>query len=457
MKQNGTSTPLQRYRPKGFGFALLATLFVLVVTMLAAPASAAAQFKVLYAFKGETDGSFPAGSLVFDHAGNLYGTTRAGGTIPEECTEYHYPGCGTVFVLTPLSGGRWKELVLHRFQLNDSSDGSSPNGSLVFSRSGVLYGTTLSGGGGNEQCSSQARIGCGVVFELKRKQGKWKEAVLYRFPSSSAGPNGGLLSDQAGNLYGTTVAGGICCAPIFGWGAGTVFELVRANGWNENILYSFCSEECSDGNAPYAGMIWDTDGSLLGTTAYGGRDIFPCPTLGCGTAFRLTRESNGRWREHVIHTFRGADGVQPESALVPDAKGNLYGTTVADGAFGFGTVFQLHPTGGGWSYRVLYDFRNGSFEGSLATKPVLDASGNLYGTMITGGSGNCFDTGCGLVYRLSPVSHGEWKFTVIHSFSGTNDGGYPLGDLILDSKGNLYGTGAVGGTPGSGVVFEITP
>lgn len=422
---------------------------------------AASQFKALYAFQGGTDGATPAGRLVLDGAGNLYGTTNAGGTSVNYCTGL-VPGCGTVFELQAGSGGSWQEIVVHRFQENDSSDGSAPSGGMIFDGSGNLYGTTISGGGANEQCSSGAGLGCGIVFELSPAQGGWTETAAYRFQvnGGGAGPNGELIFDKAGNLYGTAVAAGNCCSDIFGWGAGVAFELIPgSSGWTENVLHSFCSQgECSDGNAPYAGLIWGAGDNLYGTTAYGGSNSFPCEGLGCGTVFQLVK-SGGQWKEKLIYTFAGRDdGAQPGAALAADSKGNLYGTTSVNGPFGFGTVFKLTRGGQGkWKYGVLYSFRTGSFYGSFATKPVLDKAGNLYGTTWTGGYGDCEGLSCGLVYKLAPGPHDKWKFTTVHKFSGGSDGGFPYSDLIFDDKGNLYGATEIGGAAGYGVVFEITP
>jgi uncharacterized repeat protein (TIGR03803 family) len=441
----------------------LVSLFALAALLLLPEAGAASKFKTLYSFKGGTDGVYPTGALVFDAAGNLYGTTFSGGGGP--CSGGNDNGCGIVFELIPGSGGGWKESVLHRFAIgNNSSDGTGPNGSMIFDAAGNLYGSTLTGGGADNQCSSGAGLGCGTVFKLMpHAGGKWAEDVLYRFElgNDGAGPEGSVMLDSAGNVYGTATAGGNCCdAPVFGWGAGVTFELTPGSGgWTENLLYSFCSEnKCSDGDAPEAGLIQGRDGSLYGTTAYGGSNAFPCSGLGCGVVFKLTKNSGGTRTESVLHEFSGGSGANPSAGLIFDSKGNLYGTTSTDGAFGYGTVFQLIPTSSGpWKYSVLYSFRTGSYYGSFSTKVVFDSAGNLYGTIWTAGSGNCEGVSCGLVYKLTPGSNGRWKYSTLHKFSGGQDGGFPNGDLILDGKGNLYGTASVGGAQGNGVVFALTP
>jgi uncharacterized repeat protein (TIGR03803 family) len=403
------------------------------------------------------------GCLVLDIAGNLYGTTIFGGGDQQYCSGLE-PGCGTVFMLARGSNGKWKERVLHRFQSGSSSDGSAPNGALIFDASGNLYGTTSTGGGAAQQCSSGAFGGCGTVFELSPKSGGgWTENVLYRFQinAGGAGPYGGLVFDQAGNLYGTAAAAGNCCDPIFGWGAGVAFQLTPgSSGWSENVLHSFCAQKnCSDGNAPYSGLLRAPDGALYGTTAYGGGDTFPCDNLGCGTVFKLTGNSNGSWSEQVLNDFIGRDGIQPFNNLTADKEGNLYGTTPAEGAFGNGTVFKLAPAKDGrWTFSVLYNFHIGyAGSGSFSTGVVFDNAGNLYGTAWGPESGNCAGGGCGLVYKLEPRPRGPWKYSVVYAFQGGQDGGDPTGSLIIDKNGNLYGTAGFGGAGGYGVVFEITP
>lgn len=448
-----------RWRKELSSVVLAALVFMISLTFV--PGSwAASRFKVLYAFKGTPDGASPSGDLTFDAAGNLYGATYVGGSSQSDCGVYNITGCGTVFKLAPGAGG-WIETVLYRFCTDTNcSDGANPNGGMILDAAGTLYGTTIAGGGGNQFCSFEAGLGCGTAFELKPGQdGTWTETVLDHFQMNSpggAGPNGGLIFDKSGNLYGTTDAGGKCCGPIQDYGAGLIYELTsNSGGWSENVLYSFCSQtNCSDGNSPFAGLIWGTDRTLYGTTISGGWDFFPC--FGCGTVFELV-ESGGKWKEKVIHAFTGGDGVEPTAGLAADSQGNLYGTTTLDGPFGFGTVFKLTRLAGGrWNYCLLYSFRTGSFYGSFATRPVLDKAGNLYGTILNGGNGNCGQA-CGLVYKLTPGPHGKWKFTTVHNFTGGADGGLPSTDLILDDKGNLYGAAEVGGAAGYGTVFEITP
>jgi len=403
---------------------------------------AATQGKVLYNFN-LTDGAYPNGGVIFDAAGNLYGTTYGGGTYR----------CGTVFELTPAADGSWTEKVLHNFNCDD---GAYPVGGLILDAAGNLYGTTA--GGGLYGCGTAG--GCGTVFELihgARAAGGWTEKVLHKFSGPDGGiPLAGLIFDAAGNLYGTTAMGGNYCTYP---GCGTVFQLMALAGgrWKDNVLHSF---NYTDGAHTYAGVTLDAAGNLYGTTGWAGR-------YDCGTIFELTRIPGRGWSETALQSLVGADGCDPFAGLIVDTAGNLYGTTTRGGtgyycSFWCGTVFQLTPSaGGGWTETVLYNF-NGPDGDFPAAGVVFDAVGNLYGTTEAGGElSTCNGSGCGTVFKLMPAAGGGWAETVLHDFNG-NDGAYPLAGLILDAVGNLYGTTQQGGTgtsctPGCGTVFEITP
>ena len=278
------------------------------------------------------------------------------------------------------------------------------------------------------------------------------EEVLYTFHGLPDGrlPNG-LIFDSSGNLYGTTQQGG---AANFG----TVFELSPDGhgGWNEIVLYSF--QGGSDGKNPLAGVIFDSLGNLYGTTA--GSDA-GCWVAGCGTVFKLSPDGSGGWTETALHTFQaGSDGVFPESGLVFDKAGNLYGTTLAagdmgcpDSLIGCGTVFKLSPDGsGGWTNTTLHAFHGGG-DGSTPTSDLIfDEAGNLYGTTRQGGTHNF-----GTVFELSPNSSGTWTETVLYRFLGGGDGGDAQGGLTFDQSDNLYGTTQQGGAADFGTVFELSP
>jgi uncharacterized repeat protein (TIGR03803 family) len=275
--------------------------------------------KILHAFNDNSkDGYNPYAGLVFDASGNLYGTTRYGGA--------HHGG--TVFKLTPKAGGDWTEAVLHNFNLN-GKDGVRPFAALAFdASSGNLYGTTYEGG---------AHSG-GTVFALMPQAGgSWTEKVLHSFNNNGEdglSPYAGLILDASGNLYGTTVGGGV-------GGQGTAFELKpKAGGrWTETVLYKFNKLGNGDGMEPYAGLVFDGSGNLYGTTETGGAyDSY-------GTVFELTPTTGGIWTEKILHSFddNRTDGLYPYAGLIFDTSGNLYGTTVEGGAYGLGTVFEITP------------------------------------------------------------------------------------------------------------------
>jgi uncharacterized repeat protein (TIGR03803 family) len=416
-------------RGKRLSIGLRAALAIFTVTLLVTSTWAATPWneKVLHSFNG-TDGASPNG-LIFDAAGNLYGTTFQGSTY----------GDGTVFELTPTGGGGWTEKVLHNFS-GYPGDGSRPLADLIFDAAGNLYGTTEEGG------TYGLPFGSGTVFEVTPQAGGgWTETVLYAFCSQDCndggGPEAGLIFDAAGNLYGTTVGGGT-------YRGGAVFELTptAGGGWTEQVLHSFGNG--ADGAELYAGLIFDAAGNLYGTTQYGG-------TYGCGTVFQLTPTGGGGWTELVLLNFNGTDGFEPEAGLIFDAAGNLYGTTYQGGGYGVGTVFELTPTaGGGWTETVLHSFNyNNSTDGAYPQAGLIfDAAGNLYGTTAGGGT-----YGRGAVFELTPTADGGWTQQVLHSFGNGTDGFEPEAGLIFDAAGNLYGTTHQGGGYGVGTVFELTP
>ena len=385
--------------------AFIATLAIFTVTLLATSTRAVAQKeKLLYSFNA-ADGAYPRAGLIFDNAGNLYGTTSGGGAYDE----------GAVFELMRKTGGRWIERILHNFK--GGADGAYPLANLIFDSSGNLYGTTYAGGSNAD----------GTLFQLAPKAGGvWTEKVLHSFGNGKDGehPDAGLVLDATGNFYGTTYEGGAN-------GFGTVFELTpKARGkWAEQVLHSFGGK---DGASPYASLIIDTAGNLYGTTFYGGVD-------GAGTVFELTPEAGGKWVEKVLHSFNGKDGKNPSAGLIFDALGNLYGPTED-------SIFELMPKkGGGWTEKLLYNF------GSTAGL-IFDGAGKLYGTTYVGGT-----NGYGTLFELTREADGKWKYLVVYSFLGGVDGANPFAGLVLDASGNMYGTTYYGGTEGQGTVFEFTP
>jgi uncharacterized repeat protein (TIGR03803 family) len=340
-----------------------------------------------------------------------------------------------------LLGSAWaqKESVLYSFCAQSGcTDGEYPYAGLVFDKKGNLYGTTYAGG-----LSGFA----GTVFAVTPSG---KESVVHSFCAGGppcndgASPEAGLIFDTKENLYGTTAAGGTGCSG--GGGCGTVFK-VRLSG-KQSVLYSFQGDP--DGAYPDAGLIFDTKGSLYGTTTEGGASS-ECDSNGCGTVFKVTPSG----KESVLYSFCGqsncTDGANPIGGLIFGTKGDLYGTTYAGGDPGPGTVFKLTPSG---KEIVLYTFclqaacADGEFPFAGL---VFDTKGNLYGTARQGGA---FKEG--VVFRLTPSG----KETGLYSFcrqSGCADGAFPDAALVFDKKGNLYGTTVYGGAFKHGTVFKITP
>jgi uncharacterized repeat protein (TIGR03803 family) len=226
------------------------------------------------------------------------------------------------------------------------------------------------------------------------------------------------------------------------YGYGTVFELTptQRSGWTESVLYSFTGG--ADGSGPVSNLIFDTSGNLYGTTAYGG-------TYGVGTAFELVRSSG--WTLNTLWSFgSGSDGILPEGSLAFDQSGNLYGTLDSGGAQNAGAVFKLTPHHSGWSERIIHSFAN--MKGSRPWAGVtVDAAGNVYGTTLYNGPG---EGGSGTVFKLAPVA-GKWKFSIIHDFNKGGGGG-PFGGVILDLAGNLYGT-TYGEGSCSATVYKLAP
>jgi len=324
---------------------------------------------VLYSFAGGNDGANPFGNLIMDQAGNLYGTTFAGGGSAN-CTA----GCGTVFQLAPpaTQGAPWTETVLYSF--TGLNDGANPLVGLIADSKGNLYGTTYNGGG--VTCGTST---CGTIFELTppvTKGGPWTETVIHRFGTSSDGahPAAGLTFGLRGALFGTT-QGGNNKAQF-----GAVFKLkppaTQGGSWTEGVLYRFTGG--SDGASPNGSLIVDKTGNLYGTTYVGGQSY--------GVVFEITF---GTWAESVIYSFTGgSDGANPTAGLLKDKAGNLYGTTTSGGENNNGSAFQLTPPvgqGDPWSETTLYDF-SGGHDGSMPNASLtFGKGGQLYGTTSLGG------------------------------------------------------------------------
>jgi uncharacterized repeat protein (TIGR03803 family) len=416
---------------KLFGYFVGKALAAVTVAMILVNGVWAANTeKVLYTFTGGNDGGDPASQLIFDSSGNAYGTTVVGGSAT----------FGTVFKLTPHATGKWTETVLYSFL--GGADGKNPYGGVIMDAKGNLYGTTVAGGSGGLCANGD---GCGTIFKLTHSGNTWAERVLYSFTGGTdgAGPGGGLVFDKKGNLYGTTPDGG----DVNGCGCGVVYQLAptRGGGWKQKVIHTFTGG--NDGSTGSLGSLFiDKAGNVYGIAELGGAHA-------AGTAFKLSLVS-GKWKMSTLDEFRGTPHAGfPYGGLISVAAGSLYGTTYYGGANGLGSVFKLTlGSTGKWSESVLYSFKTGTDGNSPTSTLVFDAHGNLYGTTSAGGDAN----GDGTVFKLTPISGGKWKETVVHRFKNSPDGANPYYGLVLDKAGNLYGTTASGGVS-SGVVFEFTP
>jgi uncharacterized repeat protein (TIGR03803 family) len=361
--------------------------------------------------------------LAVDGSGNLYGTTQSGGLYDE----------GTAWELSPpaTSGGAWTETILWNFGNPAITDGLDPTSGLTIDKNGNLFGTTLYG-----QTPTQGYFG--TVYELSPPSGMsgaWTEKVIALFADfdglnvNGYYPYAGVIGDGSGNLYGTTSAGG-----VNGIGTnpgGTVFELSPAGGgtWTESVLWNFSASE-SDASDPMSGLMFDKMGNLYGTTALGGTTTdFAEENNGLGTVFELSPPGNGggSWSESILHNFQGGtDGETPESGVIMDGSGNLYGTTWYGG-----TYFDEPYTGGiayklnaadSWAETILWQFGNGT-DGSLPWATLLmDPIGNLYGTTLAGGS-----AGVGFNGTVYEIANAPTTMTVATSLALGNS---PVGDKI---------------------------
>ncbi len=400
------------------------TAMVLTVVCLAgfvAMQSAHAQTFTRLAYIGSINPTaLTLSGVVRDTAGNIYGTTLEGGNTGGACGQF---GCGTVYKVD--STGTLT--VLYKF--TGGSDGQSPLTGLVLDTLGNLYGSSSAG-----------------TFKLDTS------ATLTLL--HSGGPSSELVLDAAGNLYGVQSFGGFTGSPCGNGGCGIVFKIDTTNTYS--VLYSFSGQP--DGAYPGAGLVLDTAGNIYGTTKSGG-------ATNHGTVFKLDTSN----KETVVYSFTGApDGDTPEAALTLDAAGNLYGTTYSGGLLqcwepaqtmppsnkpiDCGVVFKVDTAG---TETVLHSF-TGIPDGALPQGGlVLDSAGNLYGTTSEGGSNGFFgceilkpalSTGCGSVFKIDSTG----TLSVLYSFSGNVDGGYPGAGLALDGAVNLYGTSV-------NTVFKLTP
>ena len=392
---------------------LSAALTILLATLVPVPAAHAQTFNVIYSFIQNSVGAQPNAGVTLDRNGNIYGTN------------YFYGlGYGTVYKLTQRNGA-WAPTVLYEFQ--GGTDGANPASRVVFGPDGTLYGTTSKGGGSG--CSAQ---GCGTVFRLtppatvcKTSVCPWTETVLYRFTNGADGATpeyGDLIFDSAGSIYGTTSGSNTSL--------GSVYKLTNSGGaWTETTLWTFTGG--SDGQFPLGGVVFDRAGNLYGSMETGVFELSP---------------SQGGWTNTVIYNFVGLDeGFGAEAGVVFDSAGNLYGSTSVEGPDSQGSIVQITPSGGSWNLDIIHD--GGQLVG---TNLNFDAAGNLYGVRITDRSDN------GEAFKMSFVD-GSWTYTLLHTFSGGEQGGTPYDGMVMDTDGNLWGTASGGGTHNYGMVYEIIP
>jgi uncharacterized repeat protein (TIGR03803 family) len=391
----------------------------LILTLISSTALNAATQKVLYAFTNNRDGGDPHAGVIFGPDGNLYGVTEYGGDY----------GKGTVFQLSHDQGGTWRETVLYSFTGEDyGTDGYNPLGGLTFDDAGNLYGTTYSGG----------PYSCGIIFKLTPSGSSWNYTVERHFYGISnkdgCHPHANLRYDnESGMVFGTTAYGGR--NPDYP-GQGVAFA------GNYNVYYL-----PRTGHEPAGGInAWG-----YGTTWAGGK-------YWSGNVFKLSEVQREVKIKHVFNPAFNA-GYNPNGDLLTqNINGTrvMYGTNFAGGTGGHGTAYQLIESPNKsdvWNIHVLHSFSGVDGGGPLGGM-ILDGAGNLYGITEQGGP----DPGdAGTVFKLTRGKNNKWTHTLLYSFTGGVDGGWPESGLIIDAAGNLYGTTPVGGPGGAGVVYEIIP
>ena len=388
--------------------------FTVAFLLLLAITAEAQTLTVLHGFSASENavgGSEPFAGITFDQQGRIYGTTYYGGSHAN----------GVVYRLVHQGEG-WGLSPIYSFGTLGSHDGIYPEARVVFGPDGLLYGTTSYGGA----------EGYGTVFSLRPPATTctttlcpWVETILYSFTGGADGgyPQfGDLVFDPAGNIYGTTYGGGSSRE-------GVVFKLARSgSGWTESVVWNFGG---SVGCCPYGGVTLDTAGNLYGTTE--------------GTVYKLSPTQSG-WSETTLYDFTGENGAGA-GAPIMDAHGNLFGITGGlDGGIAVAYELTLQT---GWSFSLLQDFGNEYL--APVAPPTFDSQGNLYGPVPT--IGQAF---AGEIFKLMP-SGNQWIYSSFYQFDNCDDPCVPVGAVIFDASGNMYGTTLAGGAGGGGTVWEITP
>jgi uncharacterized repeat protein (TIGR03803 family) len=451
---------MRRNGPRPDLAALRVLSFLAITVLFATTSSSRAGFNVVYSFCGQAncaDGADPEGGLIPDSAGNLFGTAASGGE-----------SYGTLYELSP-SAGAWTFSKLYDFcSREDCTDGAAPTSSLIMDTDANLYGVTRLGGGVHHSTED-----AGTVFELGFDAGKgvWLEKRVHDFCGEDCTHRGyepfaaltyadaasGALYDGTSPLFGVTAGGGNL------FGDGVAFELVPNEGkksWDETVIYEFCrKQECPDGYRPETPLIPDGSGNLIGTV----------PSSSGGLVYSLSPSAQKKWKQTVLWAFcqleNCTDGTSPQSGLLKDAAGALYGTTTGGGKASCslgdcGTVFKLTSNGAGWQFNVIHKFcsefdcRDGM--APAGTPLVMDAQGNLYGATPRGGNTFYDQTGGGTVFEITAAN----TFKVLHRFcarANCPDGDRPISNLTFDASGRLFGVTNAGGAYGHGVVYEVTP
>ncbi|MGA9681688.1 MAG: choice-of-anchor tandem repeat GloVer-containing protein, partial [Candidatus Sulfotelmatobacter sp.] len=380
----------------------------------------------LYTFSAGAVSNSTIVALVVDSNSNVFGTLSETATATQ----------GLLFELTP-SSGSWQETTPYTFV--GGASGSVPFGPL-FLANGNVFGTTSSGG----DTTCDPHTGCGVVYELiKGTGGQWTQQVINTFhgpvfDSPSSPTLGGF--DSSGNLYGSSLTGGAGGCPQ----CGSVFQLTPSGSgpWKQTPLWNFTYPGIYYPNA----VVVTPQGNVFGTTTTPAGFYYTQ-----GSLFELTPRSPGAWGMSLLYVFPFTDGQWPSSGLVADAAGNLYGTTQYGGTSNLGMVFELSPTATGWKKSTLYNFNSaagGTYASAGASPLTADGKGNFFGTTELGGVSSL-----GSVFELSPKPGGGWQEQDLYSFSQNAE---PVGGLVFDSAGHMYGVNNIGGANGLGSVFEMT-
>jgi uncharacterized repeat protein (TIGR03803 family) len=364
-------------------------------------------------------------------------------------------GCGMVYKLHRTRNGTWTETILYSFACGD--DGNGPASGVVFDKAGNLYGGTQLGGTG--QCFFFGeRIGCGVIYKLiPGTGGAWTETVLYSFPAPQQGSEfGGPLASPTFDGKGGLFGTTVLDDACGGNNYGSVFRLKLVSGiWKEHDIHDFCG---TDGSSPgYGALVLDAAGNFFGTTMSGGSDT------GQGVVFELSPLGRGKWQFTKIHEFTEAEGGSLQGGITLGKSGKLYGAEFAGGLGNHGAIYALTPAAGGaWKENILYAFNGGGPDGQNPwASPIFDASGNLFGTTQAGGEA-AFCDNCGVIYELQSQGGGHWSESVVYTFGSQEniaDGSDPVAGLVRGADGNFYGTTYEGGDKSCncGVVFEFTP